>query len=556
MLTYSFENLGDDALYIYLYKCIRADILSGALKTGERLPSKRAFARQLNISTITIENAYALLQTEGYIYSEPKRGYFVSDIQAAFVGDPNLQQGVLRARTERWDSSAGSKRSGGSASGLGKNGPEENSLDIWSDFDENDMPDGRVTVVERTAEQENSSKISRNTFFADFSSNQTRKENFPFSVWTRLIRQVMADRGEHLLRNAPGGGVYELRKMIAAHLREFRDMYVSPEQIIIGAGTEYLYGILIQLLGFDSVYAVENPGYSKIGKIYEAHGVACRYIDLDHCGICPDLLEEVGANVIHITPSHHFPTGITMPISRRYELLGWAARAENRYIIEDDYDSEFRMTGKPIPTLQSIDRNGQVIYINTFTKTLASTIRISYMVLPVPLLALYRKKLGFYSCTVSNFEQYTLAAFIREGHYEKHINRMRNSYRRKRNALLEAIEKSPLADLVTISEEDAGLHFLMKVNTERTDEEIIDSAQRHGIRLTSLSYYYHDERMSKDFSAKNETETKSGTKGGKNEMAAVESRQKQEHTFVINYSNIEEEQIDEAVKRLYESVVG
>lgn len=556
MLTYSFENIGDDALYIYLYKCIRADILSGALKTGERLPSKRAFARQLNISTITIENAYALLQTEGYIYSEPKRGYFVSDIQAAFVGDQNLQQGALRARTERRDSFAEPKRSGGSVFDLGKNRSEENDLGIWSDFDKNDMPDGRAAATDRIAGQADSGKFSRSSCFADFSSNQTRKENFPFSVWTRLIRQVMADQGDHLLRNAPGGGVYELRRVIAAHLREFRDMYVSPEQIIVGAGTEYLYGILIQLLGFDSVYAVENPGYSKIGKIYEAHGVACRYIDMDRCGICPDFLEEVGANVIHITPSHHFPTGITMPISRRYELLGWAAREQNRYIIEDDYDSEFRMTGKPIPTLQSIDRNGQVIYINTFTKTLASTIRISYMVLPVPLLALYREKLGFYSCTVSNFEQYTLAAFIREGHYEKHINRMRNSYRRKRNALLEAIEKSPLADLVTISEEDAGLHFLMEVNTERTDEEIIDSAQRHGIRLTSLSYYYHDKEMAEDFSAKNETETKSGTKGGKNEMAAVESRRKQEHTFVINYSNIEEERIAEAVKRLYESIAG
>ncbi|MCC8150554.1 MAG: PLP-dependent aminotransferase family protein, partial [Lachnospiraceae bacterium] len=552
MHTYSFENLGDDALYIYLYKCIRADILSGALKTGERLPSKRAFARQLNISTITIENAYALLQTEGYIYSEPKRGYFASDIQAAFVGDQNLQQGAVRARTERQDPFVGSKRSVDFAPESMKKESEENGLGIWPDFDENDMPDGRASATDRIAEQANSRGIFGNSYFADFSSNQTRKENFPFSVWARLIRQVMADRGEHLLRNAPGGGVYELRKMIAAHLREFRDMYVSPEQVIVGAGTEYLYGILIQLLGFDSVYAVENPGYSKIGKIYEAHGVACRYIDMDGCGICPDLLEEVGANVIHITPSHHFPTGITMPISRRYELLAWAARAENRYIIEDDYDSEFRMTGKPIPTLQSIDWNGQVIYINTFTKTLASTIRISYMVLPEPLLALYRKKLSFYSCTVSNFEQYTLAAFIREGHYEKHINRMRNSYRRKRNALLEAIEKSPLAELVTISEEDAGLHFLMKVNTERTDEEIIESAKQQGIRLTSLSYYYHDEEMVEDFATKIETRTKVGTKGGKNEMAAVESRWKQEHTFVINYSNIEEELIAEAGKRLYE----
>ncbi|MCD8324779.1 MAG: PLP-dependent aminotransferase family protein [Clostridiales bacterium] len=483
MLTYSFENLGGDAMYTYLYKCMRADIMSGALSKGERLPSKRTFARHLGVSTITVENAYALLQTEGYIYSEPKRGYFVSDIQKPFgsAGSPQ-------------------KRSSG--------------METGPDYTENKRPDDNVNgcVGQNDPAPE---------WYADFSSNQTRPENFPFSVWTKLNRQVMADQGAHLLQNPPGGGVYELRAAIAAHLRDFRDMHVSPEQIIVGAGTEYLYGMLIQLLGFDSIYAMEDPGYQKIGNIYEAHGVSCRYIELDRCGMRPELLEDSGANVIHISPSHHFPTGITMPISRRYELLGWAARAEGRYIIEDDYDSEFRMSGKPIPTLQSIDRNDQVIYINTFTKSLASTIRISYMVLPEPLLEKFRRRLGFYSCTVSNFEQYTLAAFIRDGYYEKHINRMRSSYRRKRNALLDAIAGSPLADMVTISEEDAGLHFLMHVDTGLEDEQIIERAAQRGIRITSLAHYYH--------------------------CAGAVS----EHTFVINYSNIEEDRIREAVQSLY-----
>ncbi|MCD8250375.1 MAG: PLP-dependent aminotransferase family protein, partial [Lachnospiraceae bacterium] len=339
----------------------------------------------------------------------------------------------------------------------------------------------------------------------------------------QLLPPVMAEQGDNLLKNPPGGGILPLREAIAGQLKEFRDMQVSPEQIIIGAGTEYLYGLLIQLLGFDSVYAVENPGYQKIWKIYQAYGVACRYIDLDHSGMRPELLEDSGANVVHISPSHHFPTGVTMPIGRRHELLGWAEESEERYIIEDDYDSEFRLSGKPIPTLQSIDRNGRVIYINTFTKSLASTIRISYMVLPVPLLARYHERLGFYSCTVSNFEQYTLAAFIRDGHYEKHINRMRNSCRKKRNMLLGAIAGSPLSSLVTISEEDAGLHFLMHVNTERSDEELLERAAENGIRLTSLAYYFH---------------------GSEEQSRSV-------HTFVVNYSNIEESRIDEAVERLY-----
>ncbi len=469
MLTYSFENRGKEALYTWLYKCMKDDILSGKLKSGEQLPSKRSFARQLGVSTLTVENAYALLQTEGYVSSLPKKGYYVADIQPAFH---RLQTGEVSS------------------------------------------PASAVLIREQPEERQ---------YFADFSSNQTRKENFPFSVWTKLIRRAMAEQGDHLLKNPPGGGILPLREAIAGQLREFRDMQVSPEQIIVGAGTEYLYGLLIQLLGFDSVYAVENPGYQKIWKIYQAYGVACRYIDLDHSGMRPELLENSDANVIHISPSHHFPTGITMPVSRRHELLGWAAKAEERYIIEDDYDSEFRLSGKPIPTLQSIDRDGRVIYVNTFTKSLASTIRISYMVLPVPLLERYREQLGFYSCTVSNFEQYTLAAFIRDGHYEKHINRMRNSFRRKRNLLLDAIRESPLASLVTISEEDAGLHFLMHVSTKLSDEEITERAAENGIRLTGLSRYFH---------------------GGEEQTRSA-------HTFVINYSNIEESRIEEAVERLY-----
>ncbi len=472
MLTYSFENRGKESLYTWLYRCMKDDILSGKLVSGEKLPSKRSFARQLGVSTLTVENAYALLQTEGYVSSLPKKGYYVADIPPAFH---RSQPGAVSA------------------------------------------PDSVAVSFEQPEEQQ---------FFADFSSNQTRKENFPFSVWTKLIRRVMTEQGENLLKNSPGGGILPLREAIAEQLREFRDMQVSPEQIIVGAGTEYLYGLLIQLLGLDSVYAVENPGYQKIWKIYQAHGVACRYIDLDRSGMQPELLKVSGANVIHISPSHHFPTGITMPISRRHELLAWASEEEERYIIEDDYDSEFRLSGKPVPTLQSIDQNGRVIYINTFTKSLASTIRISYMVLPASLLARYRERLDFYSCTVSNFEQYTLAAFIREGHYEKHINRMRNNCRKKRNLLLDAIARSPLSALVSISEEDAGLHFLMHVRTNLTDEELMSRAAEKGIRLTGLSYYF---------------------RGG-------EGQSRSAHTFVVNYSNIDENRIEEAVERLYQAL--
>lgn len=264
-------------------------------------------------------------------------------------------------------------------------------------------------------------------------------------------------------------------------------MQVEPEQIIIGAGTEYLHGLLIQLLGNHRIYGVENPGYHKIARIYENMKVEYAKVTLDQDGVSIRELEEKRVDVIHTSPSHHFPTGIVMPVSRRYELLGWAAKSPDHYIIEDDYDSELRLTGKPFPTLQSIDVSDRVIYMNTFTKTLASTVRISYMVLPLTLTEIFYQKLSFYSCTVSNFEQYTLAKFMENGSFEKHINRLRNYYQTKRDAILQVFQKEPLGKYVTIREEGAGVHFLMQIRTEKSEEEIVTEAKGKGIKLAPLS---------------------------------------------------------------------
>lgn len=462
MLTYSFENIGHTPLYEHLYKCIKNDIMNGTLPAGTKLPSKRSFASNLGVSAITVENAYAQLLSEGYIYSRPKKGYYVS----------TFSRSLLPPRA---------------------------------------MPETAVALPE-----------ARPVFFADFSSNQTRPDNFPFSVWAKLMRETMQERNSELMTKPPCGGIFELREAIASHLKQFRDMQVQPEQIFVGAGTEYLYGLLVQLLGFDKVYAIENPGYEKIAQIYESYQVRRRFIDMDDCGIRMDRLEESGADVVHISPSHHFPTGIITPVSRRYELLGWAAKSDSRYIIEDDYDSEFRLTGKPIPALQSIDLMEKVIYINTFSKSLTSTMRISYMVLPPGLAQRFLEQMSFYSCTVSNFEQYALMRFIREDYLEKHINRMRNYYHRQRDALLDAIKKSPLSSRVTITEEDSGLHFLMKIDTALSDTELMEKAREKGLRLTALSRYYH--RPDSDV----------------------------EHIFIINYSYLETEHIPEAIRRLYQ----
>ncbi len=465
MLTYSFTDIGSDSLYEHLYKCIKNDILQGVLTPGDRLPSKRSFAKHLNISTITIENAYAQLLAEGYIYSIAKKGYFVSDII-------NSMKSSAAAFHSNLEFSAGK--------------PE---------------------------------------YYVDFLSNQTNPANFPFSIWVKLMREVISEKSEELMMNSPSGGILELRLAIAEHLREFRGMKVSPQQIVVGAGTEYLYGLLIQLLGHGKIYAVEDPGYQKVAKIYRSNQVNCCYIPMDKQGILISSLEESGAEIAHISPSHHYPTGIITPISRRYELLGWASKSKERYIVEDDYDSEFRLLGKPIPSLQSIDVMEKVIYINTFSKSLAPTIRIGYMILPQHLVEKFHRELSFYSCTVSTFEQYTLAKFIRGGYFEKHINRMRSFYRMQRDELLECIRISPLSNAVTITEEDAGLHFLMELKTKLTDEVIIRRAEQERIRIGCLSQFYHKPAPST------------------------------EHILVMNYSGIEGDRMCEAIGRLSRCIV-
>ncbi len=464
MLTYSFEYKGKDSLYEYLYKQIKNDILSYKLSPGEKLPSKRAFAKHLNISTITVENAYNQLVAEGYIYSLPKSGFYVSDISST-----------------------------------------------------KPLEDKRPVRDEENV-------AYKDAIFADFTSNSTVVDTFPYALWAKTMRQIMSDYEHKLMVRSPYSGIKELRVAIADYLYQFRGMAVEPEQIVVGAGTEYLYGMLIQLLGRDKKYAVEDPGYQKITRIYQANQVDCCHIPMDDNGVNMNALDIAGADILHISPSHHFPTGIVTPVSRRYELLSWAAKLKDRYIIEDDYDSEFRLVGKPIPSLQSIDVADKVIYMNTFSKSLSSTIRISYMVLPKSLVGLYKERLGFYSCTVPNFEQYTLYRFIEQGHLEKHINRMRNFYRIQRDKVLECIKNQKNYSRVEILEENSGLHFLMRVDTNLSDKELVTRAKEKGVAISCLSQYSYLEE--------NATE----------------------HIVIINYSGIKTDEIPEAVERLLSSL--
>ncbi len=514
MLTYSFDNLDGETLYEHLYHCIKTDIIEGRLRAGFQLPSKRSFAKHLNISTITIENAYDQLVSEGFIYAVPRKGFYVSNLD-------NMTNYLIGEKGR--PTKTGSDARGG---GVGRTGG-----------DAKPGSEARSESVPATGEPATPGNTGKPQLFADFASNQTEAVSFPFSTWAKITRRVLAERQDDLMRNPSAGGVYELREAIAEYLNEFRDIHVCAGQVIVGAGTEYLYTLLFQLLGKDKVYAVENPGYDKLAKILKANNMQGRKVALDEQGLVVNELRESGADVVHVTPSHHFPTGITMPVRRRYELLSWAAEEEERYIIEDDYDSEFRMNGRPVPALFSMDIHEKIIYMNTFTKSLASTIRISYMVLPMHLVKIFFEKLNFYANTVSTFEQYTLAEFVRGGFFEKHINRQRTAYRRKRNLILSELAKGEMADRFKIFEEDAGLHFLLGVETKKTEEEFLAA-----VKKVDLGVMIYRENEKKGDAQARDNITQKVKNGERINTSFL--------TLVINYSSIPEECIGEAVRRL------
>ena len=416
-------------MYEYLYKCIKDDIVSGKIKTDEKLPSKRNMAKNHDISVITVENAYAQLLVEGYIRAVEKKGYFANEITNQISENQEVTENVSEYKINK---------------------PE---------------------------------KVK---WIVDFNSNHVRYDSFPFATWSKIMRQKLLDEENSFLMTPSRNGIWELRSAIAKHLREFRGLTVLADQIIVGAGTEYLYGLIVQLLGRDSVIATENPGYRKISMVYESNGVRTIHLPMDNQGISIDELEKSDANIVHISPNHHFPTGKVMPAARRHQLLEWANMGE-RYIIEDDYDSEFRYKGKPIPALQGMDGRERVIYSGTFSKSVAPAIRVSYLVLPKPLLAVYRERVNFYTSTVSRIDQNILYQFMMGGYYERHLNRMRAVYKAKHDTLIGALK--PFEKQFTIKGEYAGLHLLLTDKKNRTEEWLVESAKQAGGKGYGLSSY-------------------------------------------------------------------
>ena len=303
------------------------------------------------------------------------------------------------------------------------------------------------------------------------------------------MRGVLLDKRDRLLQPVPNLGLSELRCAIAGMLRRSRGMDVDPDCIVIGAGAEYLYNILIQLLGRNNCFGLEEPGHRKIAEVYGANAVDMIPVALDEEGVSMEALRRTSVTVMHLSPGHQYPTGIATPIGRRRQLMAWLSESPERWLIEDDYDSEFRFGGRPIPTMFSMDDVGRVIYMNTFSKTITPALRISYMILPAGLMARYRAKLGFYRCTVPAFEQLTLARFLDEGYFEKHLGRMRRYYRLLRDEFLELLAQSPCGAHITVQGHDAGLHMLLCLNTPRSDEEVETRLAAAGVRAVALRRY-------------------------------------------------------------------
>ncbi len=408
--------------YYTLYCGIRDDILRGKLRTGERLPSKRVLADELGVSVVTVQLAYGQLLAEGYIRSKERSGYFVETI------DSHVYAPAKRA--------------------------------------------------ERAPEKKN------REYRADFVKGSTPVDMFPFSVWARLTRTVLADCGEHLLERVPCDGDPELKQAISAYLYRSRNIDADPRYIVIGAGAEHLYGVIVQLLGRDTVFAVENPGYGKISSAYAINGAKYVTVKVTRSGADVDGIEASGADVVHVSPSHQFPTGAVMPASSRARLISWANAGE-RYVIEDDYDSEFRLTGKPLQCTYGLCPD-KVIYMNTFSKSLAPSLRLGYMVLPPALYGKYVKIFGTSANFVPLFEQKTLAAMLNGGYFERHIQRLKNYYKGIRRALLDKL--NALGGRCEIDDTGSGLHMIARFGG-LSDAEIKSLAEKAGIRVKCLSDY-------------------------------------------------------------------
>lgn len=429
-LMIPFDSQSASPLYEQIYTYLKGEIRCARLEAGSRLPSTRILAQNLRVSRSTTQMAYDQLVSEGYIEALPCKGYYVCCIEELVE--------------------AGQKPMG--------------AFEVEKD-------------------------LGKQMYEVDFSPRGIDLDSFPFNTWRKLSRSTLVDNNKDMFDVGNPQGERSLRVAIGTYLHSARGVNCTPDQILIGAGSEYLLMLLSQILqnDFGSLpsIAMENPTYKQAYRVLRGEGWEVAPVDMDRYGMDVKRLIASKAGVAYIMPSHQYPTGIVMPVKRRQELLGWAYSGEGRYLIEDDYDSEFRYRGKPIPALQGIDGGGRVIYMGTFSKSIAPAIRVGFMVLPEHLMKVYREQTGFYASTVSRIDQNILYQFITQGYYERHLNRMRAIYKGKHDALLAGLKE--LENRFVIRGEYAGLHVLLTCRRGEGEEKLAKQAALAGVRVYGLS---------------------------------------------------------------------
>ena len=430
-LTTALDAASGVPLYEQLYQSLAQEMRTGALAAGTRMPGKRRLAAELSVSVNTVDAAYQMLAAEGYLESRERSGFYVQE----YLALPARPAGV----------------------------PEPQPLHLPE-------PPPAPPVQ------------------YDLSTRGVDPGLFPFRTWARLQKELLYSSPQ-LLTHGEAQGDPALRQALAEYLSEYRGVQCGAHQIVVGAGLEYLLGLLAPLL--PGTAAVETPGYPRARQVLENNGVHCCCLPVDADGLSLAALNQSEAAVCYVTPSHQFPTGVTMPAGRRAELLHWAARKPGqRYIIEDDYDSEFRFDTRPLPSLQGMaGADGPVVYLSTCSRSLAPSIRIAYMVLPEHLLPAWREKYRLYSGTVSRFEQQTLARFITEGYFTRHLARERVAYKARRDALAAALNAAFAPGELTLAGLHTGLHLLAKLKDPPPDAALRRAAEAQGIRLGLLSDY-------------------------------------------------------------------
>lgn len=451
------------ALYEQIYGYIRRNIMDGRLSQGERLPSARLLAENLQVSRSTVDAAYGQLVSEGYLKAKRGSGYYVCDIGSLYG---------FQEMGRRMPASGGLEGHGLNGCGLDCHGADSCGRDGC----------GLIQGMDAGCEP---AGISYN-----FLPGQIDSQAFPYNAWRKCAKEALLDleAGQRLLQAGHPQGEYRFREAVADYLYRSRGVICEPGQMVVGAGNEYLLQLLGQILGTPRKVAMESPTYLQAYHTFRNIGYEVEAVPMDADGMRVEEIPKDGVGLAYVMPSHQFPLGPVMPLGRRLQLLAWAKGGPGRYIIEDDHDSEFRYKGKPIPSLQGIAKAGRVIYLGTFSNSIMPSVRISYMVLPPQLLAVYHEKCGFYASTVSKIQQMAVCRFIEDGYFGRHLNKMRGIYKGKRDMLLQILKGKGWVDKVY--GDHAGLHIAVELDSPLTEGEVILKARKRGLKVQGMSGCY------------------------------------------------------------------